>query len=109
MKLQKDIRGNWHAKSSYDLGGNRMLEIGTMKRSNGMLTTTAVVNVKDMSFPDAMVHRMFTDYNKFLVGDSVRCTEKAVREQHEFALTMLDRIKLEVKTHYELLGEASAS
>ena len=83
-QLRKDIRNNWAAEDNVELENDRVLEIRTMKVSDGTIVTRATVNVRDGSF---MSHRMFHDFSQRLMTSQNRCTEKNVAAQHAEAMT----------------------
>ena len=99
MNLRKTIYG-WKAISYFDMeeiGNKKFLEICTMKRHNGELSTFSSVNTKtEMGY----THMLFQDFNKCYLSEKTRCTEKSVKMQHEKALEMLDFIKSKAIEHY---------
>jgi len=99
MNLRKTIYG-WKAISYFDMeeiGNKKFLEICTMKRHNGELSTFASVNTKTDGF---YIYMPFQDFNKCYLSEKTRCTEKSVKMQHEKALEMLSFIKSKAKEHY---------
>lgn len=94
----KEKGGSWHAQNDFELGDNRILRISTYKTMSGTLVSTANVHLIEGS---AMVHCMGKDFNKRLFVERVRCTSKAVAEQHSKALDQLEMIKAEVAEHYK--------
>ena len=77
MNVHKGYHG-WTAESEVTVG-DRIVKITTMKRSNGLLATTATAGKKDGMFFTFM---MFQDFTKTLLQEKARCTEKSVRLQH---------------------------
>jgi len=99
MKLYKSIYG-WKSISYFDMdeiGEKKFLEVCTMKRHNGEISTFASVNTRtEMGY----THMLFQDFNKCYLSEKIRCTEKSVKMQHEKVLEMLDFIKSKAKEHY---------
>ena len=105
--LRKNYRNDWEARSISRLtelpvaadGSYKRLEILTTKRYDGSLVTTATVNTIE---PKGFVtHMMFQDYNVRLIVTGRRCTEKAIRAQHELALSgFFARAKRDALAHY---------
>ena len=85
------------AETGMDLPDNRFLKITTMKRSSGNLVTTATVG---KSSGNSFSFVMFEDFNKTLLHEKVRVTEKAVKNQHDKALENLDALKAEIAEYY---------
>jgi len=78
MQVYKNAYNGWCAESTVPVG-DRVIRITTMKRSNGMLATTASAGKQDgYSFTFVV----FEDFSKTLCLQKVRCSEKAVRLQH---------------------------
>ena len=96
-EVYKSVYG-WKAETYIDLGNNRELHFTTMKRSSGVMVTTAnVVRVSDgiCSFV------VFQDYSEAVVSEKLgRATEKAVREQHQKALLRLEEVMAKMRAHY---------
>jgi hypothetical protein len=84
----------WTAETGLNLPDNRFAKITTMKRHGGNLATTITVGTSNGDFFSTV---MFQDYNKTLISEKVRVTEKAVKNQHQKALDdltiQLDNIK----------------
>lgn len=80
-------------------GQIRVLEISTMKRSNGKLVTQATSHLDDGS--GFLSYIMFQDYSKTIASDSVRVTAKAVQTQHESVLANIASILDDVVAYYE--------
>lgn len=96
--LYKNVRGHWTAEDRIDLGNEQQLTILTMKRSSGIVATTATVGTIEGSF---VSHQPFSDYSFTLKSnDTGRCTEKSVAAQHAACLSQLDEIKESVKAFY---------
>ncbi len=98
-------RDGWRAEDRIPLGaakggmgkeGTRMLHIDTHKTSRGGLVTHASVMVHT---PDGgMSCVLFGDFSERLMQSNVKCTEKAVRTQHEhvmreYAGSLPDRVR----------------
>jgi len=78
-KAYKSYYG-WQAESFIDLDFNGLvLNIVTSKRHNGMLSTTVNAGREEKGFFSTFI---FQDYNKTLVQEKVKVTEKAVINQH---------------------------
>ena len=78
MRVYKSHYG-WCAESEVAVG-ERVVRITTMKRSNGQLATIATAGkVNGISFSFVL----FQDFNKVLLQEKVRCTEKSVKAQHD--------------------------
>lgn len=94
--LSKDMRNNWCAQSNFrlpveDKHGKAPYElhITTMKRSNGQLITNATVQkVEGNFFVFASGH-----FNRTVVSEKVRVTEKAVQLQHNKIIGDADGIQ----------------
>lgn len=105
-RIRKGVYG-WCAETEIkmpELGDNRVLDITTMKRSSGALVTTATVNIRDGMW---VTHRVFEDFQTTLDQSRVRCTEAAVRAQHERALARLSEVKGRACIHYSRMLEAA--
>ena len=91
-KIFKSFYG-WQAETTIDLENGRALQFTTMKRHGGYLVTTAqVVSVKG----DFVSYTMYQDFNKIVVSEKVRVTEKAVKAQHDKALKEVEKLKAEI-------------
>jgi hypothetical protein len=91
----------WQATTNVDLDDKRVLSFTTMKRSNGQLTTT----VQCMSRQEGskfLSYVMFQDWNCRVISEVVRCTEKSVTNQHQYALSLLEELKSQCLAHYDL-------
>ena len=97
-QLRKDIRNNWAAEDNVELENDRVLEIRTMKGSDGTIVTRATVNVRDGSF---MSHRMFRDFSQRLMTSQNRCTEKNVVTQHSEALNKREELLEAITAWYK--------
>jgi hypothetical protein len=93
MKISKGYHG-WSAESEVKVG-ERLVRITTMKRSNGMLATMATAGKQEGLFFSFMV---FQDFNKVLLQEKARCTEKAVAAQH--SLVDLAALTADVEAFY---------
>lgn len=101
-------RDGWEAITYFEIGpakhdhhsepGIRSLRISTSKRSRGGISTSATAVVL---CPDGTMSWLpFEDFNKHLIAEKVRCTEKSVREQHAKALEQAEAILAEAKAFY---------
>jgi hypothetical protein len=96
-KISRDLRGAWQGQSFVPLENNRAVRLSTLKTHSGAIVSSAtVVTMETMGF----VYQPFSDYHKRLIVSNVRATEKAVMDQHEKALAMLDEIKAEIAAFY---------
>jgi hypothetical protein len=109
--IRKDCRGNWKADTRIefdagiggdsDIGGDsgkrQVLEIHTGKNHRGELYTSASVHKIDGAFSTFV---MFQDFHKVMVATRIRCTEKAVKAQHDDVLSRIASIKQYAKQHY---------
>lgn len=85
----------------------RHLQITTMKRSSGDLSTTVVsvllTTVSDKGY-HSVTYSPFSDYYKSPVRERVRCTEKAIRGQHQAVLDNIQIFLDESKAFYDVKG-----
>lgn len=95
--INKGYHGN-QAKTTIKLDNDKILNITTMKRSNGLLSTTASVGTLKDGF---ISHMMFQDYAKTLISEKVRVTTKAVENQHNAALESIETIKADIEQFYQ--------
>lgn len=99
-KIYKDTYYGWKAITLLpvpQLSDKTYLEITTMKRSSGALCTSCWIQKEDNGY---LSHVMCQDFSKTIYEAKVRCTEKAVREQHELALQNIATTIAEAVTHY---------
>ena len=87
MKLYKNAHGNWACESQIDLTDDLVLVIHTTKRYSGNLVTTAQVSRLEKGL---LTHAPFSDFNKTLISESRKATQKATKEQHERVFSELD-------------------
>lgn len=88
----------WRAETTVELGGNRILNFVTMKRSNGALVTTANCGRSDGNFFSFVI---FQDFSERVITETpARVTEKVVTDQHLRALRQLDAIKARCAAYY---------
>lgn len=83
--IGRNMRGEWSAETNTAEIGQGW-HISTSKRYSGKLVTTAQL----VTFGDRGFQWSFGDKNITLISESVRVTEKAVREQHAKALILFD-------------------
>jgi hypothetical protein len=93
MKTQtfKSMRG-WQSVTvipAPEIGPNRIIEILTMKRSDGTLTSSASVQKVEFGYQTFM---MAGDYRVALIVTKTRATEKTVAAQQAQALEMLPQV-----------------
>jgi len=79
------------------------LQVTTMKRYGGGLSTT--VTAVEVQPPSAsgfwgVSYMPFSDYNVCALRESVRCTEKAIRGQHQKVLDAIDQYLDECEAFY---------
>ena len=80
MLISKDMRGNWQAVSSKELGDNKRLNLRTAKNVNGALVTSASVCKTDGIWE---THRMYEDFSRvYERTEPKRVTAKVVEQQH---------------------------
>lgn len=94
--IYKDIRNHWHAETHVPLKGDMQLRISTWKTDRGLASFASVCRIEN----GYVTHMITQDYSRRIFMEKVRCTEKAVREQHGRALEMLCDILKEVEHHY---------
>lgn len=88
----------WRAQTHIDLGAGRVLDVVTLKRSNGALVTTAQCGKTDGNFFSFV---MFQDFSERVITETpARVTEKVVTDQHLRALRQLDAIKARCAAYY---------
>lgn len=87
MKLYKNVYGNWACESQIDLTDDLLLVIHTTKRFSGNLVTTAQVHKWE---GEMLSFAPFSDFNKTLISESRKATQKATKEQHERVFSDLD-------------------
>jgi hypothetical protein len=91
----------WQGNTRIDLGNDMVLRITTMKGVvQGGVVTDAIVHRVERVQGYAMETYTRHDYHKCVLNSAVRATERAVKQQHQLALDMLDRIKAEIEQHY---------
>jgi hypothetical protein len=97
----------WQAQTRVWLDDVRVLEFMTMKRFNGQLATTATC----MSKQDGsrfLSYVMLQDFSERLISENVRVTEKAVVNQHSYALSLVEEVKARCAAFYDK-SEATAA
>ena len=87
MKLYKNAHGNWACESQIELTDDLVLVIHTTKRYSGNLVTTAQVHKRE---GQVFLHAPFSDFNKTLISESRKATQKATKEQHERVFSEFD-------------------
>lgn len=100
-RIYKDVYYGWKAITLLpvpQLSDKTYLEVVTMKRSSGALCTSCLIQKE--STEGYLSHAMFRDFSKTIYQNKVRCTEKAVREQHELALFNIAFTISEAVAHY---------
>ena len=100
-RIYKDVHYGWTAITLLpvpQLSDKTYLEVVTMKRSSGALCTSCLIQKE--STEGSLSHVMYKDFRKTIYQNKVRCTEKAVREQHELALQNIATTISEAVVHY---------
>lgn len=91
LRILSDIiekgRSGWRGETVYEMADSRRLTITTRKASAGGLYSAATVAKYEQHEGYAtMTFALYGDYAKTLAQSSDKCTEKAVRALHTFAL-----------------------
>lgn len=101
-RVYRDRWGKLNAETRYALAGPFQLEISTGKSFDGKLVTDANV----CKFGDGMKEQRFPgDFRARVYAEPTRCTEKALREQHSRALTLVDQLLERAREYYAAKGE----
>lgn len=87
------------AKDHFDRPAERRLRINTSKSSRGGISTFASCVLEREGIISFAIGG---DYSKTVASESVRCTEKAVREQHQRALALAEQILADARTFYQV-------
>lgn len=97
--VEKSFHG-WRTQTEFHLKDNRYLHYTTMKRSNGMVVTTAnVVHVEN----GMNVFTPFSDFSDYVLSAKIeRVTEKAIREHHHKAMMKHEEVMAKLKAHYAM-------
>lgn len=95
--VRKNMHDEWEVIDEIELPNNRVLRINTSRRSSGLLNTTATVGRHEGGFFSFM---MFQDYSKTIKSAKVRCTQKAVEQQHAAAMLDIEAVKADVEAFY---------
>lgn len=94
--IYKDIRNQWHAETHVPLEGKQQLRISTYKTERGDLQSFASVCKVENGY---VTHMVYQDYSRRVIVNRVRCTEKAVRDQHQQAIGLLPKILEDIAQH----------
>lgn len=100
--------GGWGGETILPLpfqidGKPAQLRLSTHKVSGGSnLVTYAGVQTTDNGFTTT---RVFRDFHKLVLRNDVRCTEKAVRTQHDLVLAEIDLWAALALVHHAQLGD----
>ena len=99
FEIEKSVHG-WRAQTEFHLKDNRYLHYTTMKRSNGMVVTTAnVVHAEN----GMNVFMPFSDFNVYVLSAKIeRVTVKAIREHHHKAVMKHEEVMAKLKAHYSM-------
>lgn len=85
----------WACRSTYPTDKpDRLLELFTMKRFSGHLSTTAKVVKIEGGFT---VHQPFSDFSRTIIQELVRVSEKNVKAQHDRAILMVPDLLKEIQ------------
>lgn len=96
--IKKDIRKNWSATSTAELGDGLFLRLATHKVSNGNLVTSASCHRVEGNFE---VHKMFVDYSERLESTRYpRTTSAVVEAQHARHVANVEVVKAKALAHY---------
>lgn len=100
-------RNGWEARTIVPLerGEGYRLKVSTYKGDRGLVTYASTERL-DGHF---VTFRMFRDFHMTVLREPTRCTEKAVREQHQRALDQLaDILAREAAWEAEQVAKAEA-
>ena len=90
------------ATTSYDLDNGLTLKVSTRKGNSGKLITTA--SCAKVSRDNGFVsetHRVYQDFYTTVFAQIARCTEKAIKAQHDTVVSdLFDHIVQEALNHY---------
>ena len=86
MKMLKNKDG-YQAITMIPFDDSRSMRIVTRKYLGELATTASVVTNTELGF----TFMMYQDWNALVESDKTRVTSKAVKEQHERALTKIDQ------------------
>ena len=86
MKLTKNKDG-YQAITMIPFDDSRSMRIVTRKYIGELATTASVVTNTDIGF----TFMMYQDWNALVESDKTRVTSKAVKEQHERAMSKIDK------------------
>lgn len=104
IKAVKSAFG-WKAWDFFPIDSETRITITTMKRSNGLLTTTVVGSCKE---GEMWYFTACKDYSMtWAVSDCSRVTKPAVEAQQAQVIAKLDQIKNEVAAFYLQLRETT--
>lgn len=102
-KLYKHPRDGWTANTDYLLEGDYLLRISTSKCPRGGVSTTATRYKRTGDGCLSLALGVNGDFYETVLAQKTRATEKAVRVQHEEALTHLEQINVRMSAHYDKL------
>lgn len=91
-------REGWQAETRIELDTERALQIRTSKGTRGLQTSATVIKPT----PTGFTWSPFEDFSEALrEGKGLRCTEKAVMEEHAKALVDVDLLIVRAAAHYK--------
>lgn len=89
----------WRAETSIDLNDKQVLKLNTRSNTRGGIATWA--SVHEVQDNGMLAHVLMQDFSTAVrIDTTVRCTEKAVRRQHDVVLSFLEQIKQSVQAFY---------
>lgn len=96
-KIYKDIRDGWQGETYRRVDGMRFLKLSTYNGRPGLVShACCVVDQGDGAYK----WEPFGDWQKRVIVNPVRCTEKFVREQHAAAEAQIDALIVEARAFY---------
>jgi len=97
-RIEKNLRGDWSAETVVPYRDNLKLRVVTMRRSSGRLETfvSAITEERGM-----WTHRLYGDFSALIESETVRVTERRVREQHARAMSRVDDMVYSADLHYQ--------
>lgn len=105
--VHNSTHGGKMAETLVPASHGRHLNIVTMKRYSGALSTTITGVTVDLDNGRGFAgysYMMYQDYCKNPVSERVRCTEKAVRAQHQAILDNIQAYLDEAEEFYKAKG-----
>jgi len=103
MKIRKSAFG-WTADTLVQIDDEVRLCITTMKRSSGMVTTTATCSRKE---GEMYYFTVCKDYRMTWAVSPAKATQKAITIQHELIVSQIEKIKYQCVVFYTNLRETT--